>query len=88
MTSDGSVRHCGICFFGKPEGQYEGIPICRECLSHRMELTDDMFLPRPKDGPVYIDIPKMRPDSEWRWWKREARRRAYEMFAEILEGRL
>ena len=83
-----SVRHCGICFFGKPEGQFEGIPICRECLSHRMEVTDDMFLPRPKNGPVYIDIPKMRPDSEWRWWKREARRRAYEMFAEILEGRL
>ncbi len=80
-----NFKRCHICYFGTPKGYWEGIPICEECLSHRMEITEEMR--NSKEGEKLLELPKMKPESEWKWWQQVARERAYEMM-DALKDRL
>lgn len=71
-------NNCGICYFGKPIGEFEGVPICRECLSHRIENCDEFLFEHKNKS--FIPIPKFKSNGEWEWWQKEARKKAFEFF--------
>lgn len=82
-----NFKRCHICYFGKPMGEFEGLPICEECLSHRMEITEEMRYRKEGETPKFLELPKMKPESEWKWWQQVARERAFEMM-DALHDRL
>lgn len=83
-------KRCQICWTGTARGEFMGIPMCLECLSHRFEIDKlDEFnkLVKEHGAPddfhffekVMGNIPKLKPESEWQWWQGVARSRAYEI---------
>ena len=82
-----NFKRCHICYFGKPMGEFEWLPICEECLSHRMEITEEMRYRKEGETPKFLELPKMKPESEWKWWQQVARERAFEMM-DALHDRL
>ena len=66
-------NRCGLCYFGKPMGEWQGTPICEECLSHRIVVTDEMRKRKPGTTPDRIDIPVMKSQGEWEWWQQQTR---------------
>ena len=85
-----NTKRCHICWTGTTIGEYMGIPMCVECLSHRLEIdpeTLDKWKREPVDESKVIEMmmnrrPKLKPESEWQWWQGVARSRAYELFDE------
>lgn len=69
-----------------------GIPMCLECLSHRLEIDKDKLEEHMHERDKTDDfhffenvigcIPKLKPESEWQWWQGVARSRAYELLDE------
>ena len=70
-------NRCGICYFGKPMGEFRGTPICEECLSHRIVVTDEMRNRKQGTTPDRIDIPVMKSQSEWEWWQEQTRKAVF-----------
>lgn len=66
-------NRCGLCYFGKPMGEWQGTPMCEECLSHRIVVTDEMRNRKPGTTPDRIDIPVMKSQGEWEWWQKQTR---------------
>ena len=84
-----NTKRCHICWTGTTIGECMGIPMCVECLSHRLEIdpeTLDKWKREPVDESKVIEMmnrrPKLKPESEWQWWQGVARSRAYELFDE------
>ena len=66
-------NRCGLCYFGKPMGEWQGTPMCEECLSHRIVVTDEMRNRKPGTTPDRIDIPVLKSQGEWEWWQKQTR---------------
>ena len=90
-----NTKRCQICWTGTVCGDFMGIPMCLECLSHRLEIGDMDKLEEhihkhgaPDDFHFFEDvigcIPKLKSESEWQWWQGVARSRAYEMLDEAV----
>lgn len=89
-----NTKRCQICWTGTTIGQFMGIPMCGECLSHRIEIDLDKVreqaskLDTPENFHVFEKvlggIPKLKPESEWQWWQGVARSRAYELLDEAV----
>ena len=80
-------NRCHICFFGTAMGKWCGTPICKECLSHRIEITEDMKKRKPGEKiskPSFFRPPKLKEDSEWEWWQQKARLDAYEYLEHLI----
>lgn len=84
-----NTKRCQICWTGTSCGEFMGIPMCVECLSHRFELdseTVDRWQREPTTKEqvlkVMLELPKLKPESEWQWWQGVARSRAYEILDE------
>lgn len=76
-------NRCGICYFGKPRGEWQGVPICKECLSHRIVITEEM----EKNGDLKrIEIPTLKSESEWAWWQSVARESAFNALDDLVDG--
>ena len=83
------TKRCQICWVGTTCGEFMGIPMCAECLSHRIEINKDELEKRIREVGMPDDfhffekwkgsIPKLKPESEWQWWQGVARSRAYEI---------
>lgn len=65
------------------------IPMCAECLSHRVELDPETVDKWQRESTteehvlkVMQGLPKLKPESEWQWWQGVARSRAYEILDE------
>lgn len=54
-------------------GEWQGTPMCEECLSHRIVVTDEMRKRKPGTTPDRIDIPVMKSQGEWEWWQKQTR---------------
>lgn len=71
-------NRCGICYFGKPRGEWMGVPICKECLSHRIVITEEMERNDFKNEDLKrIELPTLKSESEWAWWQSVARETAF-----------
>lgn len=86
-----NTKRCQICWTGTSVGQFMGIPMCLECLSHRFEIdpeTLDKWQHESVDESKVLEmmahIPKLKPESEWDWWQGVARSRAYEILDESI----
>ena len=86
-----NTKRCQICWMGTVCGEFMGIPMCLECLSHRLEIDKDLeehMHERDKTDDFHFFenvigcIPKLKPESEWQWWQGVARTRAYELLDE------
>lgn len=85
-----NTKRCQICWVGTSVGQFMGIPMCLECLSHRFELDKDKlekWEKRPHLSEIEVldammNVPKLKSESEWNWWQGVARSRAYELLDE------
>ena len=87
-----NTKRCQICWVGTTCGEFMGIPMCAECLSHRIEINKDELEKRISEVGMPDDfhffekwkgsIPKLKPESEWQWWQGVARSRAYELLDE------
>lgn len=89
-----NTKRCQICWMGTVCGDFMGIPMCLECLSHRLDIDKDrkkleehlMEHEAPDDFHFFENvigcIPKLKPESEWQWWQGVARSRAYELLDE------
>lgn len=71
-------NRCGICYFGKPVGEWQAVPICKECLSHRIVITEEMERTNFYVDCERIEIPTLKPESEWAWWQSVARERVFD----------
>lgn len=87
-----NTKRCQICWTGRTIGEFMGIPMCLECLSHRFEIDKDKLKDweeRPHLSEVEVfnvmeNIPKLKSESEWNWWQGVARLRAYEILDEAI----
>ena len=87
-----NTKRCQICWMGTVCGEFMGIPMCLECLSHRLEIDKDKLEEHMHEREKTDDfhffenvigcIPKLKPESEWQWWQGVARTRAYELLDE------
>ena len=66
-------NRCSLCYFGKPMGEWQGMPLCEECMSHRIVVTDEMRTRKPGTTPDRIDIPVLKSQGEWEWWQKQTR---------------
>lgn len=66
-------NRCALCYFGKPMGEWIGKPLCEECMSHRLVVTDEMRTRKPGTTPDRIDIPVLKTQGEWEWWQDQTR---------------
>ena len=82
-----NTKRCQICWAGRSIGEFIGIPMCLECLSHRFEIDEDKlkdweersYLSEVEVFDAMMNVPKLKPQSEWNWWQGVARSRAYEI---------
>ena len=90
-----NTKRCQICWTGTVVGEFMGMPMCSECLSHRIDIGElDKFEELIKEHGAPNDfhffekvmghIPKLKPESEWQWWQGVARSRAYEILDEAV----
>jgi len=84
-----NTKRCQICWAGTSVGQFMGIPMCLECLSHRFEIDPETLdkwqhesVDESKVLKMMAYLPKLKPESEWQWWQGVARTRAYELLDE------
>lgn len=66
-------NRCSLCYFGKPMGEWMGKPMCEECLSHRIVVTDEMRNRKPGTTSDRISIPAMKTQEEWELWQDQTR---------------
>lgn len=87
-----NTKRCQICWTGETIGEFMDIPMCLECLSHRFELDKDKLeewekRPHLSETEVFdamMNVPKLKPESEWQWWQGVVRSRAYEILDESI----
>lgn len=78
-------NRCSLCYFGKPMGELMGKPMCEECMSHRIVVTDEMRERKPGITPGCIGIPAMKTQEEWEWWQDQTREALFDALDAVNE---